>query len=110
MKRRDFVRAVLTFPAAVVAAAYFTGNVQAEYQGKSYRGTYKGKIYRLEDGGKQWALSANLGEHLAVQELFVNEGQLFARVGFDALHFYLKSSDGRTWRTAQYVPPAGRTV
>jgi photosystem II stability/assembly factor-like uncharacterized protein len=91
----------------VVAAAYFTGNVQAEYNGKSYRGTVRGKIYQSADGGKTWQLAAKLGESLPVQELFAHQGQLFARVGFEALHFYLKSNDGRTWYTAQYVPPAG---
>jgi hypothetical protein len=107
MVRRDFLKLTGIFSAVMAATAVpslaaAARPLEAELNGRYYRGTADGKIYVSDDAGQSWALHSQFGTHLSIRQLSVDTRRRLAAVldcaGYD---FRLTlSSDSRTWRTA----------
>ena len=106
MVRRDFLKLGGIFSAvvaatAVPALAVAARPVEAELNGRTYRGTSDGKIYVSEDAGQSWTLHSQFGTQLSVRQLYVDFRQRLAAVldceGYD---FRIAlAPDARTWHT-----------
>jgi hypothetical protein len=107
MNRREFLKiSSLTFLVSLApslgAASLLFAPVEAEFQGRRYRGTYNGKILVSNNAGRTWQLHTNLGSHCAVVGLqHEADGQLYSQMRFDGYPFRLAlTQDGKSWKTA----------
>lgn len=106
MVRRDFLKISLFVSAAVFMqfnplAKSVSIPVEAESQGKLYRGTSDGKIYVSANAGKNWQLHTSFGSGFSVQGLATDfRGLIHARLGFGGHSFELAlAQNSKTWRT-----------
>ncbi|NLG96047.1 MAG: hypothetical protein GX491_01685 [Chloroflexi bacterium] len=110
VSRKQFLRVVgLAAGSAVLspllAAAKPAGDLPLIGCSRFYRGTSDGRLLGSMDGRK-WAELANFGPHLAVREVrLAREGWLHAVMAAGENEFVLKSRDGKTWYTLDYVVP-----
>lgn len=95
MNRRQFLyTTALVSVAALLQGSRLAGRavrpVEADFQGRRYRGGPDGKIYTSLDQGKTWGVHANLGSMYQVMAFEHASGnKLACTVGFDGLRFQL---------------------
>lgn len=118
MKRRTFIKTVVTgalsgmalvaLPAMRAGAGFLLPQppVFIKALGKSFQGTHNGQVYASLDGGLAWHKLADFGSHCSIQAIYERQGFLYLQVGVQKYSFYLKSSDGRLWRTVDSIPAA----
>jgi hypothetical protein len=117
MNRREFLIRAAQVPLIGLLAALLPGEVAAAGQnrtlasrtwatafGRLFKGTSDGEILESLDGGMSWQRAVNFGEGYAVNVLSQEADLLYARVDFASGSFHLKSADGRTWYTLDYIP------
>ncbi len=117
MNRREFlirlsqvaVGGVVTalFPFETQAKAY-AASPAAGKQPRMFKGTYTGKILESLDGGKSWRISTDFGSQYAILDVYQKEAQVLAEVTYQGRSFALKSADGYSWYTAEWIPPKGK--
>ena len=118
MHRRTFLKSVVTttlsglallaLPAIRASAGLLLPLSPAFLKalGKSFQGTRNGQLLESLDGGLTWRKLANFGSHCSIQAIQERQGVLYLQVGVQKYRFFLKSSDGRLWRTVDSIPAA----
>jgi len=107
MERRDFLKlslggvALAAIPAAIWHLATAPELVQAEAFGERFRGTSTGRVLVAGEGGSHWQVAADFSEDCPVLGMTAQDDQLLVKLGFQGFDFYLKSSDGRNWRSLE---------
>lgn len=110
VNRRQFLRIVgFAVGSAVLSplltAAKPAGDLPLTRRSRFYRGTSDGKLLGSMDG-REWAMLTDFGPHLAVREVkLARDGWLHAGLAAGGNAFVLKSRDGKTWYTQDYVAP-----
>jgi hypothetical protein len=105
MDRRTFLKtAGLAAIAATPLTGFFTINqtsnsVEVQRNGvvMNLLGTGNGKILKSIDGGKNWDIAADFGEHIKVLKIDMLQTGLTATLEHQGLKFSLRSSDGLRW-------------
>jgi hypothetical protein len=106
MHRRDFLKLGGLISTALLVQISSLGSfavrpVEAESDGKRYRGTSDGRILVSSDSGKAWQLHTNFGTHFSITGLSTDyTGKLRARLEFASYPFELAfAQDSQTWKT-----------
>src|SRR5215210_6849472 len=107
MDRRDFLKLSGLFSAAVFMGSNSLGKavsfpVEAEAQGKMFRGTSDGRIYVSTNRGADWQLHTNFGAEVSVYSLASrHRDQIHAELDVAGYSFKLAlTPDGKRWKTA----------
>jgi hypothetical protein len=118
MDRRSFLVRLAQLSAAGLAAPWFvtvpasarstpvaeTG-VAARAFGATFALSNSGDILVSQAEGAPWETSVSFGPDCPVTRLVNDREVLWAQVSSEAGPFWLKSTDGKCWCTAQYVRP-----
>jgi hypothetical protein len=116
MNRREFLIRLSQVAVGGIVTALLPFEAQAKTHAASpaagkqprlFKGTHTGKILESLDGGKSWRICTDLGSQYAVLKVYQKEAQILAEVRYQGSRFALKSADGYTWYTAEWVPPQG---
>jgi hypothetical protein len=102
MDRRKFLSIAL----AGVVAFFIPSQTQAMIASRFYKGTSTGQILGSSEEGAPWEVKVNLGPEYTVLGVYQRGDELYAQVKYQDFVFFLKSSDGTTWYTSAYTPPA----
>jgi hypothetical protein len=106
MIRRDFLKLSGLFSAVVFMQFNPLGKavalpVEAESQGRLYRGTLDGKFYASVDAGKSWQLHTDFGSEFSFVALTPHYSGLGALLEFKGYRVQLALGQGdNIWRTA----------
>ncbi len=73
--------------------------------GVLYKGTRDGRVLVSKDDGSTWQVATSFGREHAVTRIESRNGELRARLSFRGYPIELKSADGKTWFTADWVAP-----
>ncbi len=104
MNRRDFLKVsgtaalLLSFPIWKFTE-YFILPVEAEFNGRVFRGTRDGEIHISEDQKQTWKKQVGFGPQYSVTRMFTDiNGRLTIQMEFQNRHFDLTlSEDGTAW-------------
>lgn len=106
MNRRNFLRAGGVLAAALVVQlnsldSVRSAPVEANTQGKVYRGTSDGKILVSTDAGQTWKLHTAFGSEFRVLGLSADRSErVRAALGYRGHTFGIAlAADGKRWRT-----------
>ncbi len=101
MNRRKF----LTNSLVGLGALFLTTQVHAMPEANMLRAS-QGQILGLSEDGTRWQVRANLGRQYTVLGIYPYGDTFSAKVSFEGHVFFLKSSDGFTWYTADWSKPS----
>jgi hypothetical protein len=71
------------------------------------KGASSGQVLESLDGGNTWQVCADLGSDIVIQRLAQQDAQFFLRADFRGYNVVLKSPNGHTWYTSEWMPPSG---
>jgi len=99
---------LVTRPEVRAAAGFLPSQASASIQalGRHFQGTTNGRLLESLDGGQTWKKIADFGDHCSVLAIQERHNTLYLQVGIQQFSFFLKSSDGRLWRTIDAIPAA----
>ena len=92
-------KASLIFPTSAAGRTLVTSTPN-----RLLRGLPDGRILESIDRGRTWRTVADFGRKCKIAAIVERRGQFYARVAFQSYSFFLKSSDGKVWWTADRIP------
>ncbi len=118
MNRRAFIRTLATTTLAGLAVVILPvirasaglapsqGYLKSSRLGRTFQGTVDGRILETRDNGQSWRPVVKFGSQYAIHALLERPEGLYLEVRFQGYPFFLKSQDGRLWRTTPSIPAA----
>ena len=110
MDRREFLKLLGTFTVVgfvnIKQAGKLLYQPTAAFGHTVYRAGQNGQVLQSKDGEVTWQVNTSFGKDCSVQDIYVRDNVLYARLVYRSHTILLKSYDGKIWYTSNWVSPS----